>query len=228
MRIQAALDYDLTMDDAMRIIDATKDSVEVFEIGTPFLRSQGGLDCVRTIRAKYPELTIYADTKITSTDAMADIPGTPYEVAVEAIRAGADIITVMAATSDTKTIQSVLQAGREEGGEVLMDLMDIDDVVAKTIELDAMKPDYISVNTLYVGHPENEVPGVYQPLIDLEKITPHLTHARASIQGGVTLENLPDICRYKPSLICIGRGIYAATDPGKAAAQFKAILNAAK
>ena len=227
MRIQAALDYNLTMDDAMRIIDATKDSVEVFEIGTPFLRTQGGLDCVHTIREKYPDLTIYADTKITNEGARSNIPGTAYEVAAQAIKAGANIVTVMAVCDD-EVIRSVIQAGRDFGGEVLVDLMDIEDVVARTLELDTMEPDYISVNTLYVGHPENEVPGVYQPLIDLERITPHLKHARATIQGGVTRENLPDICKFKPSMICIGRGIYAAEDPGQAAAEFKAILDAAQ
>ena len=41
-----------------------------------------------------------------------------------------------------------------------------------------------------------------------------------------TLENIADIAKLRPSLICIGRGIYAAEDPRAAARAFKAILDA--
>ena len=227
MRIQAALDYNLTMADALRIIEQSKESVEVFEIGTPFLKSQGGLDCIKTVREKYPDLVIYADTKVSNEGARSGLEGTPYQVIENTVKAGANIVTVMA-YSDDAVVEEVIRAGHDCGAEVLVDLMNIEDVVAAAKKYDAMGADYVSVNTLYVNQPADKVPNYYKPLVDLELITPHLVNAKASIQGVVTLENLPQIAKFAPSLICIGRGIYAAEDPGAAAKAFKAILDEAE
>ena len=64
IRIQAALDYNLTMEDAYDIVDETVGSVDVYEIGIPFLRDHRGL---RAMRANYPGIIIYVDTKIEDT-----------------------------------------------------------------------------------------------------------------------------------------------------------------
>ena len=96
MRIQAALDGGLTMEDAYRTIDATLGSVEVYEIGTPFLFEHMGLKAVRAVRANYPGITLYVDTKIDTREAMdanelcTHVPGSPYDVAAQAFEAGGD------------------------------------------------------------------------------------------------------------------------------------------
>lgn len=230
MRIQAALDYNLTMEDAYDIVDETLASVEVYEIGTPFLRDHRGLKCVRAMRANYPGITLYVDTKIEDiglketmgldTGLVAD----PYDAAASAFEAGGDIVTIMANSSNRAIEQTVL-AARRYGGEVLADLMDVEDVVGRARELDELGVDYVSANKLYVGQDPELTKGPYQPLIDLIAITPVVRRGRTSIQGGVTLENIGEIAKARPSLICIGRGIYAAEDRRAAAAAFKAILD---
>ncbi|MBQ6395235.1 MAG: orotidine 5'-phosphate decarboxylase [Atopobiaceae bacterium] len=229
MRIHAALDYNLTMEDAYRIVDATLKDVEVFEVGTPFLHDHYGLHCVRAMRANYPGIYLYVDTKIgrssaTGGESFVNINGNAYDVAAQAFEAGGDIVTVLA-YSDDKMIEDVVLAAKRYGGEVLADLMEIDDVATRAKQLEELGVDYVSANKVYVNRPVEEGPFVYQPLVDLAAITPVLKKARTSIQGGVTLENIRDIAVYRPSLICIGRGIYAAEDPRAAAAEFRAILD---
>ena len=156
MRIQAALDYNLTMEDAYDIVDETLASVEVYEIGTPFLRDHRGLKCVRAMRANYPGITLYVDTKIEdiglkeTMNLNTGLVSDPYDAAASAFEAGGDIVTIMANSSNRAIEQTVL---------------------------------------------------------------------------GVTLENIGEIAKARPSLICIGRGIYAAEDRRAAAAAFKAILD---
>ena len=231
MRIQAALDYNLTWDDAFRIIDETRGDVEVFETGTPFLRDHGGLAAIERVRGAYPDITIYADTKVRNPEDMehdgfwSGIEGSPYDIVARAFDAGADIATVMADSRD-EVLEDVVRAAKDAGKEVLADFMHIDDVVGWAIKMDEMGFDYVSVNTLYVGQDPSTVPSYYKPLEDLKLVTPVVKNARTSIQGGVTLENIADIAKLRPSLICIGRGIYAAEDPRAAARAFKAILDA--
>ena len=229
MRIHAALDYNLSMEDAYRIVDATLKDVEVFEVGTPFLRDHMGLHAVRAMRANYPGINLYVDTKIGRASATGEPPivninGNAYDVAAQALEAGGDIVTVLA-YADDKMIEDVVLAARRYGGEVLADLMEIDDVAERSRQLDELGVDYVSANKVYVNREPEEGPYVYQPLVDLEAITPVLRYARTSIQGGVTLDNIRDIAVFRPSLICIGRGIYAAEDPRAAAAEFRAILD---
>ena len=62
MKLQLALD-DITLEDAMELVDKVHDYVDIVEIGSPFI-IDCGMEPVKRIKAKYPELEVLADTKI--------------------------------------------------------------------------------------------------------------------------------------------------------------------
>lgn len=237
MRLHSALDYNLNLRDAFRIIDAAREWVDVFETGTPFLRENYNLEAVRAIRKAYPDIVLYVDTKTRRVEDMqvrngsfTGIKGTPYEVIAQAYEAGGDIATVVD-QGDDEIIAECVRAARDYGKEILADLKDMDsaeDNISRAIRLDELGVDYVSANTVYVNRTPDQVPDYYKPLEDLKLIMPYLKHARASIQGGVDLTNIAAIAAQKPDLICVGRGIYAAEDPGAAAKAFKEAILAAE
>ena len=62
MKLQLALD-DITLEDAMELVDKVHDYVDIVEIGSPFI-IDCGMEPVKRIKAKYPELEVLADTKM--------------------------------------------------------------------------------------------------------------------------------------------------------------------
>ena len=87
MKLQIALD-DLTMEEALVLMDTVQNHVDIIEIGTPFIYEYG-MEAVRTMKKRYPDKEILADMKIMDAG---------YYEAEEALKAGADYVTVLAVT----------------------------------------------------------------------------------------------------------------------------------
>ena len=93
MKLQLALD-DITLDDAVELLDKVHTYVDIIEVGSPFIIEEG-MRPVRIFEEKYPDCEILADTKI--------MDAGEYE-AEETFKAGADYCTVLGVT-DTLTIE---------------------------------------------------------------------------------------------------------------------------
>ena len=88
--LQVALDL-LNADRALAIAkDAVKGGADWLEAGTPLIKSEG-MDIVRQLREQFPDKTIVADMKTMDTGALET------EMAA---KAGADIISILAASDD--------------------------------------------------------------------------------------------------------------------------------
>ena len=87
MKLQLALDT-FALDAALDVARRDRDYVDILEMGTPFLMEYG-MEAVRRFRNAFPEKHILADAKIMDAGRL--------EVAT-ALRAGADTVTVLAAT----------------------------------------------------------------------------------------------------------------------------------
>lgn len=95
MKLQLAIDLE-DIDGAIKLIDKTKDYVDVFEYGTPLVINFG-LEGLQKIRKAFPDITLLADLKI------MDVA--PYEVA-QAYKYGADITTILAQAEDQSKMPS--------------------------------------------------------------------------------------------------------------------------
>ena len=106
MKLQLALD-DITLDDAVELLDKVHTYVDIIEVGSPFIIEEG-MRPVRIFKEKYPDCEILADTKI--------MDAGEYE-AEETFKAGADYCTVLGVT-DTLTIEGCVKAAKEYGNDL--------------------------------------------------------------------------------------------------------------
>ncbi len=118
--LQVALDFE----NLSRALQVAKEAVEGgadwVEAGTPLLKSEG-LDAVRELKRAFAPHRIVADMKVMDTGA--------FEVEIAA-KAGADLVTVLGAADD-ETIADAVRGGEKYGAEVVVDLLNVPDPVAR-------------------------------------------------------------------------------------------------
>ena len=112
VHLQLALDFV----DLHRALKAAQEGVaggvDWLEVGTPLLKAEG-LGAVRAIRARFPKLPLVCDAKT------MDAGRLELEAAA---KAGATVGTVLGVASDS-TIEECVEAGRNYGIAVLVDLL---------------------------------------------------------------------------------------------------------
>jgi len=206
MKLQLALD-DITLEDAMELVDKVHDYIDIVEIGSPFI-IDCGMEPVKRIKANYPELEVLADTKI--------MDAGEYE-AEETFKAGADYCTVLGVT-DTLTIEGCVKAAKEYGKQTMVDMICVEDVPKRVKEIEAVGVDFIGV---HVGVDQQAV-GI-TPLEKLAEMKSCVEHSIVSVAGGINLKTIEEYKKLNPEVIIVGGGINHAEDPVAAA---KAIYEA--
>ena len=207
VKLQMALD-DISLDAGVALVRRVRDCVDVVEVGTPMVMEYG-MEAVRRVRQAAPGLGILADLKIMDAGA--------YEAEL-ALRAGADLITVLGVTDD-RTICGCVEAAKRHGGRVVVDMICVEDVEARIAQLEAMGVDFVSV---HVGV-DQQAAG-QTPLDALRRMSACVKTAKISVAGGITVDTLPDYLACRPEIVIVGGGIVHAPDPEAAARQFHAVL----
>jgi 3-hexulose-6-phosphate synthase/6-phospho-3-hexuloisomerase len=134
--IQLALDF-ANAEQALRVAgEALPAGIPWVEAGTPLIKAEG-LDVVRRLRAAFPQAVVVADMKC------MDAGRVEVELAK---KAGADVVTVLAAASDA-TIRDCVDAGRHHGIAVCADLVNTADPAARAKQVEALGVDLVSVHT---------------------------------------------------------------------------------
>ena len=62
MKLQAALDT-LTLEECLELLEETKGSIDIVEVGTPFVIEEGMIP-VKVFKDKFPNIEVLADVKI--------------------------------------------------------------------------------------------------------------------------------------------------------------------
>ncbi len=133
--LQLALDF-VDLHRAVNVAQlAVPEGVDWVEAGTPLIKSEG-LDAVRELKRLFPGKVIVADMKI------MDAGRTEVEVAA---KAGAQIVDVLGTATDA-TIAECIQAGKNYGAKIAVDLIAVADPVARAVQVAALGADYISVH----------------------------------------------------------------------------------
>jgi 3-hexulose-6-phosphate synthase len=173
---------------------AVEAGVDWLEAGTPLILAEG-LNCVRALRAEFPDHPIVADLKT--------MDGGYLEAEMMA-KAGATHVVVMARAHE-ETIKAVVNAGRHYGIKVMGDNMACDDKAAASRWMEGLGVDYIVHHTGF-----DERNGIMaatgkrlSPLDDLDAVVQAVTIPVQAV-GGLSIEEAIEMPKHGAPLVVIG------------------------
>ncbi len=202
--LQLALDFV----DLKRALKNAKAAVEGgadwIEAGTPLIKSEG-LGVVRELRRLFPSATIVADMKI------MDAGRAEVEMAA---KAGADIVDVLGAASDA-TVRECIQAAKNYGAKIVVDLIAVKDPVARAMEVERLGTDYITVHCAIDEQMEGK-----DAFETLRRVAQSVS-VPIGVAGGINSETAPRALEAGASIVIVGGAITKAVDPREAAKTIK-------
>lgn len=207
-KLQIALD-DISMQEALSLLEKVQNYVDIVEIGTPFIMEYG-MHAVRTVKQTFPQLEVLCDGKIMDAGTLE---------AETAFQAGADYVTVLGVT-DNLTIAEVVEVARRMQKKVMVDMICVADLQNRLKTMEDLGVDVIAVHTGVDQQKQGRT-----PLDDLREMRAQVSHTPLAVAGGVNAASLPAYLAYDPHIVIIGGGIAHATDPVAAAKQLKEILD---
>ena len=197
--LQLALDF-VDLKRAVKSAEAgVRGGVDWLEVGTPLIKSEG-LQAVRELRRLFPETTIVADMKI------MDVGRVEVETAA---KAGANIVDVLGAASDA-TIRECIQAGKNYGAKIVVDMIAVKDVVSRAKAVEAFGADYVSVHCAVDEQMEGK-----DPFETLREVSQALT-IPVAVAGGINSETAAKAIEAGASIVIVGGAITKALDPEEA------------
>jgi 3-hexulose-6-phosphate synthase len=199
MKLQVAMDV-LTTDDALALAGKVAPYVDIIELGTPLIKSEG-LAAVTAVKNAHPDKIVFADLKTADAGALeADI----------AFKAGADLVTVLGTAGDS-TIIGAIKVAKAHAKGVVVDLIGVKDKAARAREVTALGAEFVE---MHAGLDEQaEVSFTFQTLLDEgEK-----AQVPFSVAGGVNVGTITAVQRAGASVAVAGGAIYGADDPAVAA-----------
>jgi 3-hexulose-6-phosphate synthase len=206
MKLQLALDL-TDKKKALNLCNKIKDSIDIIELGTPFIKMHGLKNLVQDFKKfKKP---ILADLKTMDTG---------YFEAELAFKEGADYSTVCA-TSYKDTIKGTIKAARDYKKKSVVDLIGRNDFLKATKEIILFNPDYIAIHSGI----DMQMDGI-KPLKNLKQISKIIPASKISVAGGINLDTIKDIVKYKPGIIVIGGALTKSINPVKECKKFKEIM----
>ena len=220
MKLQVTLDA-YHVDDAIDRVRPFADMVDIIEVGTPLLFEEG-MCAVTAVRKAFPHATVLADTKIWHNGA---------RIAQSAFDHGADMVTVLAGTTDQE-VEMVVRVAEECGGCVAADMAGISGLMRRAEELEELGVRYLIVPSgLRRAIDEADEGDVFQrstraiggtPLALVRNVMRGLTQgAQVAVVDNITLDNLDEVLSTGPAILLVGRAILSADDPAAAAEEFR-------
>ena len=217
MKLQLTLDSP-SVEDCLDLVLATRDSVDIVEVGYPLLVEEG-LSLVRHVKHAFPDKTVLADAKIFHSGGY---------VSEKCFEYGADVVSVMGLASD-ETFRAVLGVAQQHAGHVVGDLAGIEGYAARALELETL-----GVRSVVVpsglgadGAELSEVSdlgeaGNAAPLEALHELSEQLSHVMVAVVGHIGMDTIDRVVEAEPDIVLVGRAIVSASDPRGAAAALKA------
>ena len=209
MELQLAIDL-LNKEEATILANKVKDYVDIVEIGTPIVINEG-LPAVQHLNDNIEDVKVLADLKI--------MDAADYEVS-QAIKFGADIVTILGVAEDA-SIKAAVDEAHKHGKQLLVDMIAVQDLEKRAKDLDDLGADYIAVHTGYDLQAEGQ-----SPLESLRKVKSVISNSKVAVAGGIKPDTIKDIVAENPDLIIVGGGIANAEDPVEAAKQCRDIVDA--
>jgi 3-hexulose-6-phosphate synthase/6-phospho-3-hexuloisomerase len=212
-KLQLALDYTI-LKRALQTADlAVKACPEIIlEAGTPLIKSEG-LQSVRELKKRFPESTIVADMKI------MDAGKTEVEYAA---KAGAHIVVVLGVSGEA-TIRECVEAGRNYGATICVDMLNLPEVLEQAKRFEEWGVDMLSVHT-----PIDLQMRGHSPFEELKSFR-QVVSIPISVAGGINSETAADAVAHGADVVIVGGAITKAKDVARATADIvKAIQTGQK
>jgi 3-hexulose-6-phosphate synthase/6-phospho-3-hexuloisomerase len=202
--LQLALDF-VDLKRAIKVAKAAlAGGVDWLEAGTPLIKSEG-LEAVRELRRLFPHVTIVADMKVMDAG----------RIEVEAAaKAGANIVDVLGAASPA-TIRECIQAGKNYGAKIVVDLIAIPDPVSRARQAEEWGADFVTVHCSIDEQMEGK-----DPFAALRQVSAALT-VPVGVAGGLNSETAFLAVEAGASIVIVGGAVTKAADPKKAASAIK-------
>ncbi|MDG1096951.1 MAG: 3-hexulose-6-phosphate synthase [Methylophilaceae bacterium] len=201
-----SLDFDATVALAAKVAP----HVDILEIGTPCIK-HNGIKLLETLRAKFPNNQILVDLKTMDAG---------FYEAEPFYKAGADICTVLG-TADIGTIKGVIDVANKYGKMAQVDLINVKDKKARTLEVAKLGAHIIGVHTGLDQQAAGQT-----PFGDLAMVTGLKTGAKVSVAGGVKAATAAQVVEAGADIVVAGAAIYGAADPAASAAEITGIVHA--
>lgn len=201
-----SLDFDATVALAAKVAP----HVDILEIGTPCIK-HNGIELLKTLRSKFPNNKILVDLKTMDAG---------YYEAEPFYKAGADICTVLG-TADIGTIKGVIDVANKYGKMAQVDLINVTDKKARTLEVAKLGAHVIGVHTGLDQQAAGQT-----PFADLGMVTGLNTGAKVSVAGGVKAATASQVVEAGADIVVAGAAIYGAADPAASAAEITGIVHA--
>jgi len=201
-----SLDFDATVALATKVAP----HVDILEIGTPCIK-HNGIELLKTLRAKFPNNKILVDLKTMDAG---------YYEAEPFYKAGADICTVLG-TADIGTIKGVIDVANKYGKMAQVDLINVTDKKARTLEVAKLGAHIIGVHTGLDQQAAGQT-----PFVDLAMVTALNTGAKVSVAGGVKAATVRQVVDAGADIVVAGAAIYGAADPAASAAEISGLAHA--
>jgi 3-hexulose-6-phosphate synthase len=208
MQLQFAMDT-LTTDDALRLAKAAAPHVDILELGTPLVKSEG-FAAITAVKEAHPDKTVLADLKTMDAGELE---------ADEAFKAGADLVTVLGVAGDS-TISGAVEAARKHGKGIVVDLIGSPDKARRAKEVIDLGVDFVE---MHAGLDEQAEEGYdFRSLLEAGK----QSGVAFSVAGGINAGSVQEVQEAGAKVAVAGSAIYSAEDPGAAAEQIKANITA--
>ncbi len=188
MKLQVALDFG-TREELKEILRDIVEYVDIVEIGA--IVNEYGLQILEELKREFPGPEYLADLKIADGG---------YYFAKRAHEVGASYVTVLAVTED-ETIKGCVQAARELGIKVVVDMLGVKNFMERIRELDSFGVDYISIHT------PADLQAVQTPFENLRFASMLVKNAKLSVAGGVNPDNVAKVLPYHPEIVIVGSAL---------------------
>jgi len=202
--LQLALDFV----DLQRALKNAKEGMaggaDWLEAGTPLIKSEG-LQAIRELRRLFPSATIVGDMKI------MDAGRAEVEVAA---KAGANIVDVLGAASDA-TIRECIEAGKNYGAKIVVDMIAVEDPVARAKQVEEMGADFVTIHCAIDEQMEGK-----DPFDTLRKVA-EVVSIPVGVAGGINSETAAKAVEAGASIVVVGGAITKALDPEKATSEIR-------
>ena len=212
-RLQVALDFEI-LDDALAIAKEVAPFVDIFEVGTPLIISEG-IRAIQALTEAHPDKLVCADLKTADTGYL--------EVKLVA-QAGASIITILADAYEV-TITEALRAAYDFNVEIMADLIVSRSPAITLAGLIDVKYKETQIHYALVHSGLDSQASRRAPLFELESVARIRKHPRLAIAGGIRVTDIPNILDFPVDIIIVGGGITRAKNPYNAAEDIRKAIN---
>jgi 3-hexulose-6-phosphate synthase/6-phospho-3-hexuloisomerase len=209
--LQVALDF-VDTERALKVAkEASAGGGDWLEVGTPLIKSEG-LNAVRRLREEFPDKTIIADMK-TMDAGRAEVE--------TAAKAGASISVVLGAASDS-TIRQCIEAGKNYGCRIYVDLIGLEHPAARAKEAEKLGADYVGVHIPIDDQMQGR--NAFQVLRDVAEAV----DIPVAVAGGVNSESVAEMIENGASILIVGGAIHKSENATEATATIKKAMTEKK